>query len=112
MCPRLKIPFSLGFIQAFYSVGLSWSAQCSSGAISLKWERFPVPPAFPSFLLLAVHASWHKAWNGPALHRASGIGVVFGMLLSDVPCGVFPFSLCLGGKDRKELTGSNQQHES
>lgn len=56
-CPRLKIPFSLVFIQVFYSLAVTWPTQCSRGAVSSKWERFPVPPASPT-LFLGARASW------------------------------------------------------
>ena len=88
-CPRLKIPFCSGFIQVFYPVVVSWPAQCSSGAVSSKWEIFPVPPASPSFPLLGARASWRRAWKGSALHRAHAIGVAFGSRVAAADGGTY-----------------------
>lgn len=115
-CPRLKIPFCLGFIRVFYSVVVSWPAQCRSGTVSPKWEIFPIPPTSPSFPLLGAQALWLRAWKGSALDPVPGIHIAFASPVAaadggDVPCGVFLSSLCLGGGDGKELAVSTSQRK-
>lgn len=112
-CPRLKIPFSLGFTQVFHAVAVTWPAQHSSGAVSLKWEAFPVPPASPSSCLLGAHASWRRAREGSALYPMCGCGVAFGSCVTAADGGVYPvgcFHLCsvlVGGMEREQLGAVN-----
>lgn len=112
-CPRLKIPFCSGFIQVFYSVAVSWPAQRSSGAISSKWEIFPVLPASPSFPLLGARALWCRAWKGSALHRACGVGVAFGSHVTAADGGTYPVEcfhlhcVLVGGMERNWLGAMN-----